>query len=352
MTKHPLALFLLLWLCALTTSAQRTLWVADSLDRTPIAHVLITDATSGKLLSMTDKDGRATLPKAIARVGVSHLAYQGKLATARDTIWLSKAVRNVAEVVVASAPAEYYRLRSLVRTYQYVDSIPVNFVDAVVDFYVNAKGTQLDYKALRLDAYQNAEYIRQMHLRRGAVIESNNAIINWLLNPHLSTRNKALQIDASHAIRHKSGLEVGRLAPTDGGYVATIDLLLPSDTAVKTLFGRSVQLLSSSLEQTFPSSINVQQIAPTDMTSYRRVTRRNTWSKKHPTVVHLTEIQEITVLDRRRMAKKEVDAIKMDTEWTHRSHSLPTTDDAPTTPLPANIQQHIGKELQLLPYKE
>lgn len=332
------------------TSAQRLVVVLDSLERQPIENVMLTDGTTGKLLSISDANGRAYLSQQTKAIVASHLSFQPKLAAVADTILLQRSVRSLAEAVVASQPADYYRLRAVVRTYQYIDSIPVNFVDALLDFYVNGKGTKLHYDALQLDVYQNKSYIEATNLAKGTATASSNSIINWLTNPHIATHRGDFYCEGTKVIRHKDNVEVGSMLKTENGdYTTKLNLHLPNDTATHTFFGRSVRFTAKTVEQTFPNNIDLTNIRPYDMSSYRFVVRRTTWTKKYPTPVHLTEIDEITIIDRKRMTKEEVKQIDMDTDWFNLFKSKKNEGFHPPFPLPEGIRRHIGKELMRLP---
>lgn len=351
--SHRIITLLLLLMGGLVLSAQRTVVCVDSDERTPIEYVVITDKTTGHLLAITDAQGIATLSNDLQEVGLSHLAYRSDVYPVGDTLRLVRAERRFAEAIVSSQPADYYRLRAVVRTYQYIDSVPVNFVDALLDFYVNGKGTSLEYDALRLDVYQNVQYIRVANLNKGASTASDNSIIHWILNPHIATKGRDLWIDDAQIIRHrKLATEAGRFAQdVEGQYWAKVNLLQPKDTAVSTMFGRSVQFLEKTLEQSFPPSVDLNHLRSYDMSSYRFIVRRNTWTKKYPAVVHLTKIEEITVIERERITKEQYKQVKLDTDWTHLSRSKKAVEGLPPSMLPLLLQAHIGKTLVLIPPK-
>lgn len=332
-----------------TARAQRMVVILDSLDSEPIGTAVLTDSKTGKLISVSDTQGRAFISQRTQELVVSHLSFQSRLATIADTIYLQRSIRNFPEAIVASQPADYYRLRAVVRTYQYIDSIPVNFVDALLDFYVNGKGTKLQYDALQLDVYQNKSYINATNIAKGTATASTSSIINWIVNPHIATRGGDLYCEGTKVIRRKDKVEVGNLQKVENGdYTAKINLLLPHDTATHTFFGRSVRFTAKTLEQTFPSNIDLANIRPYDMSSYRFVVRRTTWTKKYPTPIHLTEIDEITIIDRERMTKEEVKQIDMDTNWTNLLKSKKREELQHPFPLPESIKRHIGQELMHL----
>ena len=123
---------------------------------------------------------------------------------------------NLQEVEVLEKGPRYYRLRSAVRVYQYIDSIPLNFVDGVVDFYVDTKRGKLDYKALRLDVYTDDDAIKHSSLQKGIVDMSNNSLVNWLYNEHISSNGELQATDLASLIqRVEQKLDIGISTPME-----------------------------------------------------------------------------------------------------------------------------------------
>ena len=140
-----LLIYSLCTLYSLSLSAQRKVHVIDATTLLPIENVVVTDAQLGKVLGITPKKRPLSLHFSVQKLSFSHLSYQPLAAPVADTIRLVPRDYNIAPTEVTAKAADYYRLRAVVRSYQYVDSIPVNFVDAVLDFYVNGKGNKLEY---------------------------------------------------------------------------------------------------------------------------------------------------------------------------------------------------------------
>ena len=106
----------------------------DVTTRQPIENVVVTDAQSGKVLGITPQNGCFLSTSQAKKLSFSHLSYQPLAAPVADTVRLVPRDYQIAASEVTAKAADYYRLRAVVRSYQYVDSIPVNFVDAVLDF--------------------------------------------------------------------------------------------------------------------------------------------------------------------------------------------------------------------------
>ena len=127
----------------------------------------------------------------------SHLSYQPLAAQVADTVASSQRDYQIAASEVTAKAADYYRLRAVVRSYQYVDSIPVNFVDAVLDFYVNGKGNKLEYRVLKLDAYKDKARIRENNLNRSKVEVDDNSLLDWVSNHHVATNSPSFILQQS-----------------------------------------------------------------------------------------------------------------------------------------------------------
>lgn len=355
-TKRTLSLFIAL-LCVLHLGAQRKVYVMNT-EGFPVEGAMITDYSTGKMLSITSKQGISYLSKEkLGEVAVSHIAYKSLVSAVQDTLVLESNDKIFSEAKAIGKVADYYRLRAVVRSYQYIDNTPVNFVDGVVDFYINGKGTKLQCHVLHLDVYKNTDYIKQMKISAGMVDASSSHIINWINNPHIATKGKHFLLDSigkEVVVRtQKEGEIVGKLTLMNNKeYVATIDLKQKKDSVPRSFFGRSFSILSHTLEQRFPSSFDVSNVRPYDLTSYRTVIHRNTWTKKHPTPVPLTDVHEVVILEKKRVSKAEKRAVKMDASWDYYCTPKSGEKVQHNIPLPATILPHIGKKLERLSEKE
>lgn len=360
-----LLIYSLCTLYSLSLSAQRKVHVIDATTLLPIENVVVTDAQSGKVLGITPKNGLFFSTSQAKKLSFSHLSYQPLAAPVADTVRLVPRDYNIAPTEVTAKAADYYRLRAVVRSYQYVDSIPVNFVDAVLDFYVNGKGNKLEYRVLKLDAYKDKARIRENNLNRSKVEVDDNGLLDWVSAQHISTNNAYFlmqQLGEEKLILKKKTREpLGSLTfdPSQRAYVAKVNLLTPKDTATRHLFGRSIKFNLHTLEERFPASVDTARLRVYDLQSYRWLLQRDTWTKKYPTLVPLTEIHEIVVFERQRLSKADYKKLDFDTDWYDIPHSLrgrAATENIDlskyTLPLPQDIQSLLGNQLQLLPYKE
>ena len=180
-----LLIYSLCTLYSLSLSAQRKVHIIDATTLLPIENVVVTDAQSGKVLGITPKNGLFPSTSQFKKLSFSHLSYQPLATPVADTVRLVPRDYNIAPTEVTAKAADYYRLRAVVRSYQYVDSIPVNFVDAVLDFYVNGKGNKLEYRVLKLDAYKDKARIRENNLNRSKVEVDDNGLLDWVSNHQL-----------------------------------------------------------------------------------------------------------------------------------------------------------------------
>ena len=360
-----LLIYSLCTLYSLSLSAQRKVHVIDATTLLPIENVVVTDAQSGKVLGITPQNGCFLSSKNAKNLSFSHLSYQPLAAQVADTVRLVPRDYQIAASEVTAKAADYYRLRAVVRSYQYVDSIPVNFVDAVLDFYVNGKGNKLEYRVLKLDAYKDKARIRENNLNRSTVEVDDNGLLDWVSAQHISTNNAYFlmqQLGEEKLILKKKTREpLGSLTfdPSQRAYVAKVNLLTPKDTATRHLFGRSIKFNLHTLEERFPASVDTARLRVYDLQSYRWLLQRDTWTKKYPTRVPLTEIHEIVVFERQRLSKADYKKLDFDTDWYDIPHSLrgrAATENIDlsnyTLPLPQDIQSLLGNQLQLLPYKD
>jgi len=360
-----LLIYSLCTLFSISLSAQRKVHVVDATTRQPIENVVVTDTQSGKVLGITPKNGLFLSTSQAKKLSFSHLSYQPLAAQVADTVRLVPRDYQIAASEVTAKAADYYRLRAVVRSYQYVDSIPVNFVDAVLDFYVNGKGNKLEYRVLKLDAYKDKARIRENHLNKSKVEVDDNGLLNWVNNHHVATNSPSFILQQSGEekliLKKKTRELLGSLTfdPSQRAYVAKVNLLTPKDTATRHLFGRSIKFNLHTLEERFPASVDTARLRVYDMQSYRWLLQRDTWTKKYPTRVPLTAIHEIVVFERQRLSKADYKKLDFDTDWYDIPRSLrgrAATENIDlskyTLPLPQNIQSLLGNQLQLLPYKD
>lgn len=340
-----LLIYSLCTLFSISLSAQRKVHVVDAITQQPIENVVVTDAQSGKVLGITLKNGLFLSTSQAKKLSFSHLSYQPLAAQVADTVRLVPRDYQIAASEVTAKAADYYRLRAVVRSYQYVDSIPVNFVDAVLDFYVNGKGDKLEYRVLKLDAYKDKARIRENHLNRSKVEVDDNGLLDWVSNHHVATNSPSFILQQSGEekliLKKKTREPLGLLIfdPSQQAYVAKVNL--------------------HTLEERFPASVDTARLRVYDMQSYRWLLQRDTWTKKYPTRVPLTTIHEIVVFERQRLSKADYKKLDFDTDWYDIPHSLrgrAATENIDlskyTLPLPQDIQSLLGNQFQLLPYKD
>lgn len=148
-------LFLLSLFFPCSIAAQKQVCVIDADTQQPIGNVVITNTQTGKILGVTRENGLYTVEPQTQRLSFSHLSYLPLQAQPADTIRMRPHNYPLSSPQVTAQAADYYRLRAVVRNYQYIDSLPVNFVDAIIDFYVNGKGNKLEYQIIKLDAYRD-----------------------------------------------------------------------------------------------------------------------------------------------------------------------------------------------------
>ena len=350
-----LLIYSLCTLFSISLSAQRKVHVVDATTRQPIENVVVTDAQSGKVLGITPKNGLFLSTSQTKKLSFSHLSYQPLSAPIADTIRLVPRDYNIAPTEVTAKAADYYRLRAVVRSYQYVDSIPVNFVDAVLDLY----------RVLKLDAYKDKARIRENNLNRSKVEVDDNGLLDWVSNHHVATNSPSFILQQSGEekliLKKKTREPLGSLTfdPSQRAYVAKVNLLTPKDTATRHLFGRSIKFNLHTLEERFPASVDTARLRVYDLQSYRWLLQRDTWTNKYPTRVPLTAIHEIVVFERQRLSKADYKKLDFDTDWYDIPHSLrgrAATENIDlskyTLPLPQDIQSLLGNQLQLLPYKD
>lgn len=236
-----------------------------------------------------------------------------------------------------------------------MDSIPINFVDGVVDFYVDTKRGKLGYRALRLDVYTDDEAIKHSSLQKGIVDMSNNSLVNWLHNEHISS-NGELQASDSCIFDTKSGAKVGHWNKSSNGVLnVSVDLINPNEEQQRTSLGRTTIIHKKVLEQSFPQGTSPKHIKPYDFQMYRLSIELSTRTKKKMALVFTTKIHEIYVLERKGLSEAEYKTIRLDNNWGSLTSSIKREDERyinlPLPQFPQNIEKKLNRQLKLLPYK-
>lgn len=324
--------------------------------KTPVVNALITKSEDGSFLGFSDKNGRFHIGQGTKKITISHPSYQSlDITLPQDTVYLDFAPIQLQEVEVLGEGPRYYRLRSVVRIYQYMDSIPINFVDGVVDFYVDTKRGKLGYRALRLDVYTDDEAIKHSSLQKGIVDMSNNSLVNWLHNEHISSNGELLVSD-NCIFDTKSGAKVGHWNKSSNGVLnVSVDLINPNEEQQRTSLGRTTIIHKKVLEQSFPQGTSPKHIKPYDFQMYRLSIELSTRTKKKMALVFTTKIHEIYVLERKGLSEAEYKTIRLDNNWGSLTSSIKREDEQyinlPLPQFPQNIEKKLNRQLKLLPYK-
>ena len=336
--------------------AQKQVLLLSSDGKAPVVNALITKSEDGSFLGFSDKNGCFQTGQGTKKITISHPSYRSLDVTLpQDTVYLDFAPIQLQEVEVLEKGPRYYRLRSAVRVYQYIDSIPINFVDGVVDFYVDTKRGKLDYKALRLDVYTDDDAIKHSSLQKGIVDMSNNSLVNWLYNEHISS-NGELQATDTCVFDTKSGAKVGYWNKYPNGVLnISLNLVNPNEEQERTSFGRTTIIHKKVLEQSFPQGTSPKDIKPYDFQLYRLSIELSTKPKKKMELVFTTKIHEIYVLERKGISEAEYKTIRLDNNWGSLTSSIKQEDgqymNLPLPQIPQNIEKKLNKQLRLLPYK-
>ncbi len=353
--KH-LALLLSIFTCLIASRAQEQILLLAFDSNEPVSNALITESESGSFLGFSDRNGRFHVGQKINKITISHPSYQSLgITLPQDTIYLDFTPVQLQEVEVWAQAPRYYRLRSVVRIYQYLDSIPINFVDGVVDFYVDAKKAKLGYKALRLDVYTDDDAIKRSSLQKGVVDMSNNSLVNWMLNEHISS-NGVLQVTDTCVFDTKSKTKVGRWKKYPNGTLnVSVDLLGANGEQQRTTLGRTTTIHKKVLEQDFPQGTSLEHIRSYDFQMYRLSIELSTRPKKKMAPVYTTKIHEVYVLERKGVSEAEYKATHLDNNWGSLSSSIKQENwqhiNLFLPQIPKSIEMNLNKQLKLLPYQ-
>lgn len=351
-------LILLLTFCSsiVVSKAQYQVLLLTYDSKEPIRNALITDSESGTSLGISDKKGRISIGPRVQRITISHASYQSlDITLPQDTIYLDFAPMQLQEVEILAQKPRYYRLRSAVRVYQYLDSLPINFVEGIVDFYVDTKKPKLGYKALRLDVYTDDEVIKRSSLKKGIVNMSNNSLINWILNEHIASNSEFLVTDTC-VYDKKSGVEVGCWSKYPNGVSnIAVDLLAVTGEQQRTMLGLTTTIHKKILEQSFPRGISLGYIEPYDFQMYRLSIELSARSRNRIIPVYTTKIHEVYVLERKAINEVEYKSISLDNNWGSLSSSIKQDSclepDLSLPQIPQSIEVRLNKQLKHIPYK-
>lgn len=322
----------------------------------PVVNALITERESGSFLGFSDKYGRFHARPETRKITITHSSYQSlSITLPQDTVYLDFVPVQLQETEVWAQAPRYYRLRSVVRIYQYLDSVPINFVDGVVDFYVDTKKSKLGYKALHLDVYTDDDAIKRSSLQKGVMDMSNNSLVNWMLNEHVSS-NGELQATDTCVFDTKSGAKVGRWNRQPNGVLSvSVDLLNTNGEQQRTTLGRTTIIHRKVLEQNFPKGVSPEHIRPYDFQMYRLSIELSTRSRKKLEPIYTTKIHEVYVLERKGVSEAEYKTIRLDNNWGSLVFSIKQEDwlhmNLSPPQIPGNIRNSLNRHLKQLPYK-
>lgn len=336
----------------------RQLIIREAKGHSPIANALIHD-NEGRYITCSDSLGRAIVPISTQAYHISHIAYQS-ISSTRDTIEMQDYRYPIDAVPVVGKMPEYVRLRTWVRIYQYIDSLPVNYVEGLVDFYTPTGKNKLSYTLRSLALYRDNEAIRREQLAKGAWDINSNGLFDWLLNEHISGQASS-DFQLVEGVRNIELHHRGQPYPyagiktEDQRYSLSVNLQALSEGKKLKLFGRSVRIVHKELFQVFPQR-EVELLQPYDMQVYRSfVDLEVDYKGKQLPIRNLTELY---VLERKFLNVTDYKAEDRSRHWGNFSHSVAPEEVAkhlltyPSIPPRLDvIERSLGKRLMLLPPK-
>ncbi|MDY3099936.1 MAG: hypothetical protein SOW44_01125 [Porphyromonas sp.] len=350
----------LILICAFL-SVKAQVVCLDQIDLKPVPEVLLMDET-GHILGLTDGDGKTTstgLPS--SSITFSHIGYETEVrkVSAGDTVWLKPRAYVLPEalVTVADPNADFTRMSTLVRCYQYIGSVPVYFTEALVDFFVPRKGDRLQYTLSSARAYRNDAFISASGTESGAVSMAQNGLSNFLLNTPFPL-SKSYEVrgteDGTAFEIYLNGDKKGDIRKTvSGDYAINLDMLTEKEARPRTLFGRTNTITEKQVRQTVPDYTVGGDISPRDFLTYRMVIGLTTKYKTEKEVP-LLNVTEVFVLSKESLSKREVKALKTDDFFGNLNHSVrPDATEWKTLPpylpsVPKVVLDALGSDLLLM----
>lgn len=339
--------------------AQSQVVCLDQNDSMPVSEVLLMDET-GHMIGLSNEEGKVTSVNS-SFVTFSHIGYETEVRkiNAGDTIWLKPRYCVLPEVLVTAPDpnADFTKMSTLVRCYQYVENVPLYFTEALVDFFVPQKGNRLQYTLTSVRAYRNNSIISDAGTENGAVCMAHNGLINFLINTPfpLSKNYEVREVDSGKEFEiYLNGDKNGDIQKTiSGDYAISVDMLTEKETRPRTLFGRTNTITAKHVRQTVVDYTMGEDISPWDFLTYRMVVGITTKYKAEKEVP-LVNITEVFVLSKESLSKRQVKTLRTDNDYGILNHSINPDDiiwDAlpPYIPsVPQVILNTLGVDLQLM----
>lgn len=333
----------------------------DQNDSKPVSEVLLMDET-GNMIGLSNEEGKVTsINSSPTLVTFSHIGYETEVRkiNARDTIWLKPRHCVLPEVLVTAPDpnADFTKMSTLVRCYQYVENVPLYFTEALVDFFVPKKGKRLQYKLTSVRVYRNDAFISEAGTEDGAVSMAHNGLINFLINTPfpLSKNYEVREVASGEEFEiYLNDDKKGDIQKTiSGDYAISVDMLTEKETRPRTLFGRTNTITAKHVRQTVVDYTMGEDISPWDFLTYRMVVGITTKYKAEKEVP-LVNVTEVFVLSKESLSKRQVKTLRTDNDFGMLNHSVnPDAIEWDALPpyipsVPQVILETLGSNLQLM----
>lgn len=356
------ALFSLFVFGALSLVAQRSIRVVDAAHN-PIANVVVTSHPQGKLLGTTNKEGRCWLPQHADSVGISHLAYRSAIVAVEPLLQMDTLAIALREAVILPTQPDYYRLRCVLRQYQYIDSTLVLLLDGIVDYYVNAVGERPRLQVRQMEAFLDKDYIRgRLVAKKGIVNYDNldNSVCPWTNYRSVFGRDADYQlvedVEGWDVYKRKGHSWAGAVREMAGGQkLLKIDVLLPEDSVKQSFLSMQTTIHRDRRELMLSPQTDLEQVHPRDVQSYRAVFERTLHYGKKGRPINTTRVQEIMVLSCMPVSKKELKALDTTSFCETINESRSPVDGQMlrhSLPIPPAVERLLGVSLERLPEKK
>lgn len=303
----------LLFATQLAYAERRKLYVVDIETGKGITNALVSNP-EGKLLGLTDTLGIVEMPRGLCMV--SHVGYMPEESSA-DTIRLRPLTRVLPDASVVSRMPDYACLTSLIRVYQYVDSVPVNYAEGIVDFYINTRKHKLSYVIESLRVYRDKKLLRDTEMSKGGFDVSSNGLYDWLRNAYISADEDAeyrIVEDDGRPMIYK-GVEPypAHLIEQGDQVDISLDLLGADEGRELKLMGRKTRIVRNELYQSYPKA-KLYVARPYDMLAYRLLVELDS-SYKGGDVRRVQNVTEIYALDLKFVTSEVYKTIKVNSYW-------------------------------------
>ena len=174
-------LFFLLFMLSLATKAQLRVVDADSM--TPVDFASVFDNESGKLVGLTDADGK--LPAAAAAcktISIQHINYgnaQFNISEVSDnTLKMKAVVYKIPEVTVENKNASKIRIKTYVRQYSLLNGFPANVSEYNCYLYFDKK---------KPETYPKCKIISAKLLENKKALEGQSFVLKTFAENNLPT---------------------------------------------------------------------------------------------------------------------------------------------------------------------